>query len=179
MAKIKNVNPVGNSDIDGVLSGYAWADKAIQYAFPIKPSDYGYSGEKGNNFSGFNPQLRNAALYILEEDYGGAANNGFSVEGLTHLRLNEGGNKTAEIRFGFSATANPTAYAYYPSNNESGGDVWMGTAEKSYRFLSPAMMPGWGSCTRSGIRLASSMGTRLKMALVQFQMIMTRSNTRS
>jgi serralysin len=32
-----------------------------------------------------------------------------------------------------SPDANPTAYAYYPSSNAAGGDVWFGTNYLSYR----------------------------------------------
>jgi serralysin len=126
------INPTGNAFIDGVLHGTGWAPAVVHYAFPTSPNAYGYNGEKGHNFGVFNTALKNTALFALEKDFGSSANDGFSVEGFTVLDLASGNASASEIRFAFSSLANPTAYAYLPSNDERAGDVWMGTSEPSY-----------------------------------------------
>src|SRR5690349_11234022 len=61
------------------------------------------------------------------------------IEGITNLNIQtnvEAGisDGAADIRIARSAEANPTAYAYYPSNSSAGegGDVWIGTTYSEY-----------------------------------------------
>ena len=57
----------------------------------------------------------------------------------TNIDLSSAGTSTsADVRFGNSSVANPTAYAYYPDNwsDGSGGDVWIGT---QYDYQHPTM----------------------------------------
>jgi serralysin len=56
------------------------------------------------------------------------------VEGFTNASLYDSGFDGADIRIGQSASANPTAYAYYPDNSPYGGDVWFGD---SYDYRNP------------------------------------------
>jgi serralysin len=116
----------GRNIIDGVLSGHKWAGIELFYAFPTKPSDYTYAGEKNHGFGAVEQNIRLAARYILDQSYAGKANDGFSVEGFTKLKIAEGSDGKSEIRYADSTSANPTAYAYYPNNHSSGGDVWFG-----------------------------------------------------
>lgn len=111
---------------DGVLSGYEWSGSAITYAFPDSKDDYGYRGEKNHKFAPVNDKIQNAARQVLDEDYGGKANDAFSVEGFTNLAVSKGSDKTADIRYAESSSANPTAYAYYPAGGAIAGDVWFG-----------------------------------------------------
>ncbi len=39
----------------------------------------------------------------------------------------------ADVRTAFSNDANPTAYAYYPSDSVNGGDVWYGRNYPEYQ----------------------------------------------
>jgi serralysin len=125
-AAVTDVVASGDNLIDGVLSDASWSGDSLSYAFPDKASDYRYGGEKNHGFSAVESNIRSAARYILDQSYGGKANDGFSVEGFTKLTINEGADATSEIRYANSNSANPTAYAYYPSNTQRGGDVWFG-----------------------------------------------------
>ena len=125
------VGTVGKSSdplADGVLSGYEWSGGSITYAFPDSKGDYSYKGEKDHKFAPVNDKIENAARQVLDKDYGGTANDAFSVEGFTNLAVSQGTDKTADIRYAESSSANPTAYAYYPAGGAIGGDVWFGKA---------------------------------------------------
>lgn len=127
MATTGTVGKSGNKLADGVLSGYEWTGGTITYAFPTLPSDYAYSGEKGNGFAAVNADIANGARFVLDQQFDSAANDGFSVEGFTNLVVNVGSNDAADIRFAESKSANPSAYAYLPAGGgEKPGDVWFG-----------------------------------------------------
>ncbi len=132
----RSVSRSHDNYVDGLLSGYAWSGNAIQYAFPERPGSYSYGGEKNHNFEAVGKNIQNAARFILDKDFGNAANDGFSIEGFTNLKISAGSASSAEIRYAESSYSayggvNQTAYAYYPSNNSIGGDVWFG---KVYDF---------------------------------------------
>ena len=63
----------------------------------------------------------------MEQSFGNLANDGFSVEGFTNLSFSAGDETTATLRFAQSDEASPTAYAYYPSATDPGGDTWFST----------------------------------------------------
>jgi serralysin len=130
---IKFVSATGNQLIDGVISAYAWGGTSITYAFPTTASSYSYTGEKNNNFAAISDAQKQAARFVLDKDVGNAANDGFSVEGFTNVSFSEGSASTATLRLAQSGKP-PTAYAYYPFTNASGGDTWFGTA---YNYRSP------------------------------------------
>jgi serralysin len=120
------VTKSGDDLADGVLSGYEWSGASLTYSFPDNKGDYGYKGERDHGFAPVNNKIQNAARQALDEDYGGTANDAFSVEGFTKLDVSEGSGKNADIRYAESREANPTAYAYYPAGGDIGGDVWFG-----------------------------------------------------
>jgi serralysin len=122
-----NVGKSGNRLADGVLSGYEWKGTTLTYAFPDAPSDYGYGPEKARNFKEITAEQQAVATRILDKDDGIAANDGFSLEGLTNLDVGLGTDSGAMIRYAGSNAANPTAYAYYPTSGARGGDVWFGS----------------------------------------------------
>lgn len=123
---IKIVKPTGNSLIDGVLSNAAW-NGLITYAFPTAAGSYSYSGEKNSGFAAVSAAQKNAALFAMEQSFGSAANDGFSVEGFTNASFALGSANTATVRFAQSSLPK-TAYAYYPGTNPEAGDIWFGTA---------------------------------------------------
>lgn len=127
-AAVGTVSKSGNALADGVLSGYAWAGSSIEYAFPTKKGSYQYSGERDQKFSPVNEKIRDAVRETLDKNYGNSGNDGFSVEGFTNLKISKGNDAKSELRFAESAAADPTAYAYYPSSGDWGGDVWFGKA---------------------------------------------------
>ncbi|WP_261335072.1 M10 family metallopeptidase, partial [Rhizobium leguminosarum] len=139
----KNVSSTGDQKVDGLFSGTAW-DGTITYAFPTTSSSYADDGadlyyEKYYSFSPISSQQQSLALYFMEQSYGSAANDGFSVEGFTNANFEAGSANTATVRF--AQTSDPyleTAGAYLPAAGERGGDIWFGTGyagtEDDYRF---------------------------------------------
>jgi serralysin len=125
-ASTGTVSKSGDELADGVLSGYEWSGGSLTYAFPDSKSDYGYKGEKDHKFAPVNDKIQNAARQVLDKDFGGTANDAFSVEGFTKLKVSEGSDNSSDIRYAKSSYANPTAYAYYPAGGEIGGDIWFG-----------------------------------------------------
>ncbi|MQW89622.1 M10 family metallopeptidase [Sinorhizobium saheli] len=123
---LKTVTKTGNSLIDGVLYGSAWAG-TITYAFPTSTSSYSYGNEKDNGFNSISTAQRNTALFAIEQSYGSAANDGFSVEGFTNATFSAGSTGSATVRFAQS-TVPSTAYAYMPGTYPQAGDIWFGTA---------------------------------------------------
>ncbi|HRE20333.1 MAG TPA: M10 family metallopeptidase, partial [Rhabdaerophilum sp.] len=51
----------------------------------------------------------------------------------TNMTTTEVTGGTADVRVAFSDDANPTAYAYYPSNSTKGGDIWYGSDYPVYQ----------------------------------------------
>ncbi|EJT04733.1 M10 family metallopeptidase, partial [Rhizobium sp. CCGE 510] len=135
---LKMVNTTGDSKVDGLLDLYAW-DGTITYAFPTTSSSYSYGPEKYYSFTPISSQQQSLALFFMEQSYGSAANDGFSVEGFTNANFEAGSADTATVRFAQSSDPSlPTAGAYLPGADGRGGDVWFGTryagTEDDYRF---------------------------------------------
>ncbi|WP_026614638.1 M10 family metallopeptidase C-terminal domain-containing protein [Ensifer aridi] len=123
---LKTVRATGNSLIDGVLSGSSWTG-TITYAFPTASSSYSYGNEKSSGFNSMSTAQVNTALFAMEQSYGSAANDGFSIEGFTNANFAAGSASTATLRFAQSNLPK-TAYAYMPGTYAQAGDVWFGTA---------------------------------------------------
>jgi serralysin len=120
----------GNTLIDGVLTDGAWAS-TITYAFTKSAGNYSYSEESSDGFSAISTAQQNTALFTMEQSFGNAANDGFSVEGFTNIGFQSGSASVSTIRFAQSNLPD-TAYAYLPGGYEKGGDVWFGT-KSDYR----------------------------------------------
>ena len=121
MATAVNVSATNNAEIDGLLSGYKWSG-AITYSFPDAASDYAnpyYGGSSEPTKSGFASvptQIQAAINYAIG-----------LILSYTNADIQYAGTNGADIMIAQSPAANPTAYAYYPGNYASGGDVWFGT----------------------------------------------------
>ncbi|WP_082476888.1 M10 family metallopeptidase C-terminal domain-containing protein [Rhizobium sp. Leaf371] len=135
----KLIANTGNPLIDGLLSGNAWNAATLTYAFPTTTSAYTYTSGTYRDVAPVSLAQQKAALFFLEQSSGPAANDGFSVEGFTLLKFAAGSATNATLRFAESPTADPTAYAFYPGNYDSAGDVWFGTAYAGteYDYRSP------------------------------------------
>ncbi|NKL33463.1 rhizobiocin, partial [Rhizobium leguminosarum bv. viciae] len=132
----KGISLTGDQKVDGLLDGTAW-DGTITYAFPTTPTSYAYGDEKFYSFSSISSQQQSYALYFMEQSYGSAANDGFSVEGFTNANFEVGSAGTATVRFAQSWLPE-TAWAYTPGSGSPSGDVWFGTeyagTEVDYRL---------------------------------------------
>ncbi|SCB42669.1 serralysin [Bradyrhizobium shewense] len=121
MATAGTIGKTNNPDIDGLLSGYKWVG-TITYSFPDSPSDYSkpYGGGSSEpTISGFASapnQIQAAINYAIG-----------LILSYTNADIQYAGTNGADIMVAQSPAANPTAYAYYPGNYASGGDVWFGT----------------------------------------------------
>ncbi|GEO01727.1 hypothetical protein NSE01_35590 [Novosphingobium sediminis] len=131
--------------IDGMLAGTKW-NGAITYSDTDSPTDYQagyYSDGDGNGisaqnegFSQFNSQQMKAlhsALSGTLYNQQSAASVALSVASFTNLDISYAGagNGTATIRVANSNDPG-TAYAYYPSNSNYGGDSFFGNFYDPY-----------------------------------------------
>ena len=118
MATAVGVTQTNNPEIDGLLSGSKWTG-TISYSFTDSPGDYvtNYSATGEPTTSGFS-----AAPAAMQQ----AINYAFSlIAGYTNISVQYAGTNGADISIAQSPAANPTSYAYYPSNVPSGGDIWL------------------------------------------------------
>ncbi|MCW5697426.1 MAG: M10 family metallopeptidase C-terminal domain-containing protein [Bauldia sp.] len=134
---VNNVAAVGlfAQYINGVLGPTKWTGWSgggeIWYSDPDSAADYGTYGDPGAmvGLSQLTAQQMVAVHFALNAtiytQLPGAA--GFSVEGFTNLGVNYqgSGDGYAAIRLA-NSSAPSSAYAYYPSNNTTGGDVFFG-----------------------------------------------------
>lgn len=118
------VTATGDARVDGLIAGTAW-DGPITYAFPTRAGSYAYGGEIDTEFDRANRLQKDAATFALDREFGGSANDGFSVEGFTGASIAIGTAAHANIRAAQSALP-PTSWAYLPGGDEQAGDVWLG-----------------------------------------------------
>lgn len=133
------VGATGIQNIDALLSGLKWSGP-ITYSFPDSALDYeaGYM-EAGNGFAQISFSQMQAARYLLEgySPYAGGPRMVLGgIEQFTNLVLTDAGSNGADVRIAQSLSADPTAYAYYPSGTATGGDVWFGS---SHNYQSPSL----------------------------------------
>ncbi len=115
-----------NQNINGVLSGQKWGGGTLTYSFPTSASQYeaGYSpdNEPTTGFMEAPAATKAATRFAMG-----------LISQYTNLVTQEvAPTTTADIRTAFS-TAPSTAWAYYPSDSASGGDVWYGMNYPEYQ----------------------------------------------
>ncbi|MFZ4532302.1 MAG: M10 family metallopeptidase, partial [Alsobacter sp.] len=104
---------------DYVLSGASWATKTLTFSFTDAVSDYGYNDYTNaagvNQFASLNAAQKGAALYALKlvSQY----------TGVTFTDLTGANDRNADLRLAVGGEPS-TAWAYYPSSAEQGGDIW-------------------------------------------------------
>ncbi|WP_082145518.1 M10 family metallopeptidase [Microvirga massiliensis] len=123
--------------VDALLASTHW-NGLVTYSFPDSRSDYeaGYL-EASEAFAQVSYDQMQAVRFILDgrSPYSGGPKMALmGVEGFTNANFYDNGFDGADIRIGQSASANPTAYSYYPGNSPYGGDVWFGNA---YDYRNP------------------------------------------
>ena len=130
----------GDPNVDGLLSDRKWGDPAITYGF----ADADHMRQLRNYGSGENTgaiaptiAMQNVVRFALDTDDGNAANDGFSFEGFTGRTVDGGHAADGHIRIAqtSSSSVGVTAWAYFPSWSDTGGDIWFSNAR--YDFTSP------------------------------------------
>lgn len=106
--------------IDALLGGVAWTTPSLTFSFPDSVDDitYNWYGEK-SGFGAFNEVQQAAAREALSVFS--------SVSKLTFSELQGEADRDADLTFAVSTQAG-TAYAYFPSSGDWGGDAWFNTA---------------------------------------------------
>ncbi|MEL6233161.1 MAG: M10 family metallopeptidase [Pseudomonadota bacterium] len=99
---------------DKILSGYKWATTELTFSFPNSTSDYGYNDHAGQ-FSALNAAQKAAARASFDQME--------AVSGLTFTEITGSGDRNADLRLAEGGEPS-TAWAYYPSSGEWGGDMW-------------------------------------------------------
>jgi serralysin len=128
------VSASGNAIIDGVLGHAAWAGDTLTFGFagetvsrfdPVYRG-YAFSGEAQGVYAPTGA-IRDVIAGALDADSGPAARAALSVEGFTALDISETASDQALINVA-QTSSDPygygTAWAYYPSEKDTGGDVW-------------------------------------------------------
>ena len=119
MTAVSTYDLTGNAYIDALLGDTKWATSRLTYSFPTSSVPYGAaygSGEASSGFGTFGTAQQSAARVALKL-YSDVCN-------LTFTRIAETDDQHASIRFAQSS-APDTAWAYFPTDEESGGDVWV------------------------------------------------------
>lgn len=129
MPAVVTYAPTGNAYVDGVLSDLKWAANNLSYSFPSSASFYGSSyanGEPLDNFAALSATQQAAARAVLQQ---------FSaVANLSFTEVAETATTHGTLRFAVSDMPT-TAWAYFPSTDAAGGDVWF--SQSSGYYVSP------------------------------------------
>jgi serralysin len=130
----------GNQGIDGLLYGAKWSVNALTFSFPTQSSDYGTNygnyNEHVNGFQAFDTGQQEAVRGFLK-----------SIASMTGLTFTESSGGDGIMRFAESNTPtdrSSAAYAYYPTANNPGGDVWTNHTDYEANLMKPGSF-GWRS----------------------------------
>ncbi len=116
----------GIATLDGLLGGIKWATNSLTFSFPSKATQYASnygSGEQKQGFEALNAAQQNAVREILKM-YAAVSN-------LTFTEVAETGSTQGDLRYAESDMP-ATAWAYFPSVNVAGGDVWLNNSKNWY-----------------------------------------------
>ncbi|UVF18886.1 M10 family metallopeptidase C-terminal domain-containing protein [Microvirga terrae] len=131
MPAVETYNSTGNAYIDAVLGTMKWVPGNLTYSFPATAASYGSSyggGETAKGFGAFNDAqqaITRSALNLYA-----------AVSSLTFQEQSGASTSSADLRFAQSDLPS-TAWAYFPTTDATGGDVWLNNSSRSY--ASPAM----------------------------------------
>ena len=130
MPAVETYNSSGNSYVDAILGSLKWVPSHLSYSFPVTATSYGASygdGETAKGFGAFNGSQQSIARSALDL---------FSaVSNLTFQEVGGTGAAAADLRFAQSDLPS-TAWAYFPTTDATGGDVWVNNSSRNY--ASPA-----------------------------------------
>ncbi len=119
---------VFGDDADALIYGQYWAQTSLDFSFPTSGAQYGsYSTGEQLTFQPLNVTMQAAVNSALAQ-----------YASVSNLSFNEKADAgSATIRFGMSDEAQDTAYTYFPSNSDLGGDVWFGTQTGTSAMTDP------------------------------------------
>lgn len=115
-----------------LVTDHLWDGTSLTFSFPDRPDLYGQgrtmsaqygTGEDSNGFSALSSTQSAAAEFALSQFA--------AVSGLNFECLEGDAAAMADIRFGQSNQPS-TAWGYYPSDFEEGGDIWLGRGAGYY-----------------------------------------------
>ncbi|MFC1457340.1 M10 family metallopeptidase [Microvirga arabica] len=130
MPAVETYSSTGNSYIDALLGNTKWVPSDLTYSFPAAPGAYGAfygDGETAKGFGSFNDTqqaITRSALKLFS-----------SVSTLTFQEVAGASASSADLRFAQSDVPG-TAWAYFPTTDATGGDVWVNNSSRNY--ASPA-----------------------------------------
>ena len=119
---------VFGDDADDLIYGQYWAQTSLDFSFPTSGAQYGsYSTGEQLTFQPLNVTMQTAVNSAFAQ-----------YASVSNLSFNEKADAgSATIRFGMSDEAQDTAYAYFPSSSDLGGDVWFGTQTGTSAMTDP------------------------------------------
>jgi len=126
MPSVTTYSPTGDPYIDGVLTGVKWGVNSLTFSFPSDSTFYGSnygSGEPTNGFLAFTATQQTAVRTILQMDS--------AVANVTFTEVTETSTNHGDLRYAESNSPS-TAWAYYPSTSETGGDSWYNNSSHWY-----------------------------------------------
>lgn len=130
MPAVETYSSTGNSHIDAILGNIKWVPSDLTYSFPTAAVAYGAvygDGETAKGFGSFNDTqqaITRSALKLFS-----------SVSNLTFQEATGASASSADLRFAQSDVPG-TAWAYFPTTDSTGGDVWVNNSSRYY--ASPA-----------------------------------------
>lgn len=112
--------------INALLGDRKWATNSLTYSFPTSSVHY------GNPYGSSEPQYNFGAFLSAQQAAARAALKLYSsVADLTFTAITEMRTQHADLRFARSDKPS-TAWAYFPSTTEAGGDVWVNNSSRIY-----------------------------------------------
>ncbi len=126
MPAIETYSATGNAYIDAVLGNIKWAPGSLTYSFPANAVSYGSAygdGETAKGFGAFNSTqqfIARSALKLYS-----------AVSNLTFQEWSDASASSADLRFAQSDLPS-TAWAYFPTTDAAGGDVWVNNSSRIY-----------------------------------------------
>ncbi|MBB3019197.1 serralysin [Microvirga lupini] len=130
MPAVETYSTTGNVYIDSILGNLKWVPSDLTYSFPTSAGAYGTlygDGETAKGFGSFNDTqqaITRSALTLFS-----------SVSNLTFQEVAGASASSADLRFAQSDVPG-TAWAYFPTTDATGGDVWVNNSSRNY--ASPA-----------------------------------------
>jgi serralysin len=126
MPLVETYSSTGNVYIDSILGNVKWEPSNLTYSFPTTTVAYGSSYGEGETtkgfgaFSGTQQSITRSALKLFS-----------SVSNLTFKEATGSSASTADLRFAQSDVPG-TAWAYFPTSDAVGGDVWVNKSSRNY-----------------------------------------------